>query len=504
MFNAIRLCTSLQEMQQLVDTQLQQMQPRGVSIAMNHLAQLRPSPAAAAPLLDQLYTHLQQQWGLNRYGPGDLAVVLWSCSKLEYKSSNLYKDVLQAFIAKADSASPREVSNVIYVFAEQGHMLSNGNLQLLMDRLVVGLRQANAQDISNALYAVAKMERSVPAQQVQQMVGALCNCLEADPSKVAVQALSNTIWAVPKIQQSISHPQLQKLLEGFCSQLLAAKPQDISNTLWACAKLRSYPKEFFKAWGWRRHVGKMNLQDVSNIAYALAVFAHRDAQFMEALLGRAADLLEGGMGVGDVMLQNCVNLAWSVAVLDMQELASQLQPLVLACSAAPGRLIMEEKQSLFQVHIWMCDAALCGGQGLAGSGWVTQQQLQQWERSWREQLGKAQTSDFQADVHRELQGLALKLPGLEVKGMEVLEHVDGLFSIDVVAEFKGHFIAIEANGPHHFLSPDMRLTGDTWFRNRCLEARGYKVLSVPVNVWAKLKGSKDKQNWLQQQLDGLL
>ena len=203
-------------------------------------------------------------------------------------------------------------------------------------------------------------------------------------------------------------------------------------------------------------------------------------------------------------LQGFANLAWSVAVLDIQELAPQLQPLVLACSAAPEGLVGEGMCNLFQVHIWMCDVGLLGGQGLAGSGWVKQEQLQQWEKSWREQLGRVGSSVFHVDVYRELQGLALNLPGLEVKGMEVLDHVDRLFSVDVVAEFKGHLIAVEADGPSHFLRPDMRVTGNTIFRNRCLKARGYKVLSVPTYVWDKLNASKDKQQWLQQHLDALV
>ena len=98
---------------------------------------------------------------------------------------------------------------------------------------------------------------------------------------------------------------------------------------------------------------------------------------MKALLVRASGLLKGDSG--EVRLQECANLAWSVAVLDLQELAPQLQPLVLACSAASERLIREDLHNLFQVHIWMCDAGLFGGHGLAGSGWVTQQQLQQCE-----------------------------------------------------------------------------------------------------------------------------
>jgi hypothetical protein len=60
---------------------------------------------------------------------------------------------------------------------------------------------------------------------------------------------------------------------------------------------------------------------------------------------------------------------------------------------------------------------------------------------------------------------------------------DGLFSIDIAVQLPGNQkLAVEADGPTHFLSngqPD----GATRLRNRLLQARGWRVVSVPVTEW---------------------
>jgi hypothetical protein len=82
---------------------------------------------------------------------------------------------------------------------------------------------------------------------------------------------------------------------------------------------------------------------------------------------------------------------------------------------------------------------------------------------------------------------------------------DGLFSIDIAVQLlDGSRLAVEVDGPHHFLSsPPCRLNGATLLRNRLLEARvpvviGWRphakqgqqaardyLLSLGVGLWSK-------------------
>jgi hypothetical protein len=45
-------------------------------------------------------------------------------------------------------------------------------------------------------------------------------------------------------------------------------------------------------------------------------------------------------------------------------------------------------------------------------------------------------------------------------------------------------IGIEVDGPHHFCTNMLTLTGDTIARQKLLQARGWALISVPYFHWA--------------------
>ncbi|WIA28064.1 hypothetical protein OEZ86_010649 [Tetradesmus obliquus] len=82
--------------------------------------------------------------------------------------------------------------------------------------------------------------------------------------------------------------------------------------------------------------------------------------------------------------------------------------------------------------------------------------------------------------------------------MEQLAQPDGACVIDVAGvTADGVRLAIEVDGPFHFLWPDMRLDGSSQHRNRVLAARGYAVVSVPYFELYHLNGADQKQYLLQ-------
>ena len=57
-------------------------------------------------------------------------------------------------------------------------------------------------------------------------------------------------------------------------------------------------------------------------------------------------------------------------------------------------------------------------------------------------------------------------------------------TIDIVLEIDGQRLALEVDGPTHFLKePQRTLNGSTLLRNRMLRAYGWTVLSVPFFDW---------------------
>lgn len=61
---------------------------------------------------------------------------------------------------------------------------------------------------------------------------------------------------------------------------------------------------------------------------------------------------------------------------------------------------------------------------------------------------------------------------------------DGMFRVDISLVWDGRRFAVEADGPHHFtLSRPHRPLGRAVARRRCLQARGWAVVSVPFYEW---------------------
>ena len=64
------------------------------------------------------------------------------------------------------------------------------------------------------------------------------------------------------------------------------------------------------------------------------------------------------------------------------------------------------------------------------------------------------------------------------------------YSIDLVVEAGGRRVAVEVDGPSHFLGTSRMATGATKLKRRQLEAFGWRLLSVPYWEWSALKHSR--------------
>jgi len=61
-------------------------------------------------------------------------------------------------------------------------------------------------------------------------------------------------------------------------------------------------------------------------------------------------------------------------------------------------------------------------------------------------------------------------------------------------------IAIEVDGPSHFYVNTTKYTAYTKLKHRLLTRMGYKVLHVPYFEWRKLRGSKERENYMKTKL----
>jgi hypothetical protein len=137
---------------------------------------------------------------------------------------------------------------------------------------------------------------------------------------------------------------------------------------------------------------------------------------------------------------------------------------------------------------------------------LSQQQLEQCRASWLQQLAanaQRQVTDMQRAVLVAVQQLPAATWQQQPESEGVTE--DGLFSIDIAATTtSGVKVAIEVDGPTHFIQPQQRSGGPTLCRNRALAARGYVVISIPYLDWDALRGAEQKQQYLLAKLQPAL
>uniref|UniRef100_A0A383V6H2 RAP domain-containing protein n=1 Tax=Tetradesmus obliquus TaxID=3088 RepID=A0A383V6H2_TETOB len=445
------------------------------------------------------------------------ANVLYGAAKAEWQMEpGQAQQLLAALVRLLPGAEPQHVANSLWAAAELGQAPTEQQLQQLLAALVRLLPDAKPQHVANSLWAVATMGGKVQMQQLQLLLQHLASRLaEASP-----QGVSNSLWAVAKFaeqladeqqQQVQQSQQLQHLLAGLTRKLAAANPQDVANSLWVCSQLRVYPAELFAAMDgqqqWGRLLPAMTGRNLANTALACAVLGHRDERLLAGLLQHALQLQTRSSGQ-QLNIQNVCNLCWSVAVQDAQQLAGSVVQLAQAAASSQQQwreFKTEDLMQLHQVHLWLLDGQLVGGRGLAGA--LTQQQLQHCSDACSESHQTRATqppSAFQQQVFATLQQLtaAGQLSWQQQPAMEQLAQPDGACLIDIAGVTAGGVrLAIEADGPTHFLWPDRRLDGRSQHRNRVLAARIQVVVSVPYFEWDDLKGARQKQQYLLQLLN---
>jgi hypothetical protein len=323
--------------------------------------------------------------------------------------------------------------------------------------------------------------------------------------------VSNTLWAVATMGQQIPAGQLQQLLGVLVDKLKQATPQNVSNALLACARLGFFPRKLLAAPALAGLLAAGNPQDLANAAWACGQLGHRDEQLMGALLAEAQQQLKARSGKNrdDMSFnsQELCNLSWAVAVLDLMQHAQQVLQLAQACSNIWSSAVAKDHRQLWQVHTWLLDFQLAGGQGLQGS--LTEQQLQQCRAAWdallQQTAKKQQQTDFQHSVFQATQRLGIawqqqpQMEQLSVGRDGVTP--DGALLLDIAGRTAaGVLVAVEADGPWHFRQPDGGLMGTTQYRNRALAVRGYSLVSVPGHEWAELQGDVQGQEQYLMQL----
>eukprot|EP00878_Enallax_costatus_P037027 GHUV01041737.1.p1 GENE.GHUV01041737.1~~GHUV01041737.1.p1 ORF type:complete len:203 (-),score=59.21 GHUV01041737.1:170-778(-) len=199
-----------------------------------------------------------------------------------------------------------------------------------------------------------------------------------------MQEIANALWAVATMNQQVEETQLGQMLNALVAKLGDAEPQEVSNTLWACAEFRYLPKQLLTASGLLDKVCADIPQGLASTAFARGELGYRDEQLVSDLLEQFLRLASRGMHSVNsraFTAQTFTNVCWSVAVLDMRQHAAAVLTLVQAVQPLWASMVPENIRQLYQAYMWLTDHNLASGQGLAGV--LAAQQMQQCQAAWQ-------------------------------------------------------------------------------------------------------------------------
>ena len=273
------------------------------------------------------------------------------------------------------------------------------------------------------------------------------------------------------LYSAISAEALRRGLGGFIEQAL-------SNMAWAVAKAgHSSPALFsaISAEALRRRLGGFNEQDLSNTAWAFAKAGISALGLFEAI---SAEALRRGLDCFNE--QGLSNLAWAFAVTNpsFEELFGTMS-FTTRCAQLQASFSLE---TLCQLHQWSL---------------------------WREERG-ALWPELPASLRQacrnafvEEEGRPSKLQSAlakEIRSQCGVARVDeehrcerSGYSIDTLVTLNdGKKVAVEVDGPSHFVGRSHQPTGATLLKHRQLRHFGWRLKSVPY--WEE--GRSMDMRWL--------
>jgi hypothetical protein len=412
------------------------------------------------------------------FDPQTLSNTAWAFAKADYLSTELFNVILAEVVRRElSNFNPQDLSNTAWAFATTDH-LSTELFQAISAEVVRrGLGDFNPQGLSNTAWAFAKA--GYLSTELFNVISAEVVRRRMDGFKE--QELSNTAWAFAKAEylstelfQAISAEVMRRGLNDF-------NPQDLSNTAWAFAKAGHLSTELFKTISTevvRRGLGDFNPQDLSNTAWAFAKAGHLSTELFKTI---SAEVVRRELN--DFSPQGLSNTAWAPAIADPPSADALFGTACFSKRCAHFETYFSRSE-LSQLHQWSLWREERGAQwpGLPES-------LQHACRNAFVEEG-GQPSQLQSDVVEEIRS------SYDIANVEE-EHrceVSG-YSIDALVTLNdGERIAVEVDGPSHFVGRSQQPNGGTLLKHRQLRYFGWRLEDVKYWEWDHSK----ELPWLPQ------
>lgn len=342
-----------------------------------------------------------------------------------------FTDLVAVVQARVEAFEPGHLSNTLRSLAKLDHHPGEPMLHRFVAAALCKVEDFKPKNACRMLWASAKLGHH-PGEAA---LGRLCERISSSPDCIESRDLSDTLWSLAKLGHHPGEASLDRIAARVLTKLDDSSPRDLASVLWSLAKLGHSP-------------GAEALDRIS-----------------EAALSSPALLAPG----------NLSGMLWSLAVLatlgDTPK-ASVLRELGELLDRRRRRLAPVDACQVFHAHVLL-------NMGPNGSPLADKRELlDDARRLWTADVIDSTQHRMPSALERTVEASLDRL-GEKYQREQLTE--DGCFSIDfglVDAQMK---LALEVDGPsHHLILPDggRRPDGPTLVRNRCLEARGWRVVSV--------------------------
>jgi len=297
------------------------------------------------------------------------------------------------------------------------------------------------------------------------------------------QALSNIIWAYATLDESHS-----KLYTKVGDHIVGRDnlndfwPQAQKDLVWAYATVEESHPQLYKKIADHiislNNLNSFNGQDCSNTVWAYATNGQIDERLFSSLVPSVKANLD------EFIAQGLSNVAWAYTVANVDAPSVFNNEFINDFLKKEDEFKKEELTQIYQWHLWQeeikSDVSLPSSlKKRCYEAFISQD---------------FSPSNLQDDVVSILSSMGLQ-PREEVL-------LKSGYRIDAVVEVNGEQIAVEVDGPFHFIGRSGELTGSTILKHRQVAALDeIQVVSIPYWEWDKLeKDSKKKEQYLRSLL----
>eukprot|EP00547_Thalassionema_nitzschioides_P015383 CAMPEP_0194236776 /NCGR_PEP_ID=MMETSP0158-20130606/3958_1 /TAXON_ID=33649 /ORGANISM="Thalassionema nitzschioides, Strain L26-B" /LENGTH=450 /DNA_ID=CAMNT_0038970623 /DNA_START=593 /DNA_END=1945 /DNA_ORIENTATION=- len=420
---------------------------------------------------------------MTTFHPIEISNTVWAFAKIRFQAPELFDHLANEAIARVDSFNSRDISNMLWSYATLGHYPSPKLFDAAAGAIIEKLDEFNSQDISNTLWSYATVGHPSP-KLFDAAAGEAINKID----KFNSQDISTTLWSYATA--GVESPELFDAASGkVINDIDTFNAQAISNTLWSYATFdhhQSSPNLFDAISDEAiKKMDTFNAQAISNTLWSYAAVGHPSStELFDIALQQANKNLHA------FTTQGLCNTLWSLAMVD-HNIESAIPFL--------NRVLNLHQSSQLSLTI------VCKIQLHAVIQWITIEH--QKKSPIPDDLANKCLSAFignpsnPSQLEKEVVSVFRSL-GFEVRDEGICKQTG--YSIDAIVTTKsGNEIAVEVDGPTHFVGPVP--TGARVLKRRQLDNLGETpLLSLPYWRWNELATTEEKQNYLEGEMKRIL